>query len=260
MSQFRGRFFVKRLLVVLLLPWWLLILLLPFVLVFWVVVGAMFLVVGIVALVVAVVRGLVTHRVRKRLDSQTARYVESARSNQVEIPDGTRAGPNREKVLAEVTPTSAAASPPSGPPADLPIERKQQIATEAYEVLEPVEFVKVMHDLFSALGYYNATVVPGSMQGTRVLTMVDPSLEPMLVLCESYVAGSTAGADVVSEALGLQGQYPGHRLAVVSLNPFTDQAKALAADRSASLYDLNRVLELTDRAGWLRTSATPQSV
>ena len=114
---------MKRLLVIMLLPWWLLILLLPFILVFWIVVGSIYLVVGIVAILTAIGRGLVTHRVRNRLDPLTARRVEIARSNQGEIPDRARTGVNREKVVAELPPTSATPSPPSPLPPDLPIER-----------------------------------------------------------------------------------------------------------------------------------------
>ena len=132
--------------------------------------------------------------------------------------------------------------------------QKRQIASRNYTALSEPEFIDAVHDLFGALGYPNATVVPRHGDVPPVLTMLDPGLWPVMARCVAFRLGSVVDVDVIQETLELQGVYPGHRLVVVSLNPFTPAAEALAVERGASLYDLERVLDLTDRAGWLQTS------
>ena len=132
--------------------------------------------------------------------------------------------------------------------------QKRQIASRSYAALTEHEFIAAVHDLFGALGYPNATVVPRHDDTPPVLTMLDPGLEPVLARCVPFRSGSVVDVDVIQGTLDLQGDYPGYRLVVVSLNPFTPPAHALATKHGASLYDLDRVLDLTDRAGWLQTS------
>ena len=232
---------MRRLLVLLLVPWWLLLLALPLVLVFWVVVGAAYLCVGIVALVIAIARALVRHH---RVSIATQPPVDSlnAPGSGSGKPSGLPPPLSRDAPKSE---------PPSGQSVDpLPMQRRRQIALNLLVKLDADQFVAVVHDLFSALGYYNATVVPGQ----PLLTALDPSLDPMMVRCIPYESGSTVDAPVIQELISTRAAQGAHRLGVVSLNPLTERATELIGRTHISIYDTPRILDLIDRAGWLETS------
>ena len=238
---------MKRLLVFLLLPRWVWIFFFPMILVVWMIIGG-YLLVAVVALIVAIIRAVVGHR-------QAA--VAKAQVHASISPAGP-AGP-AEPFATVAAVAAVAARPPSPPPlrpppTDLPMAQKRQIASRRYTALGEFEFIAAVHDLFGALGYPNATVVPRHDDTPPVLTMLDPGLEPVLARCVPFRSGSVVDVDVIQGTLDLQGDYPGYRLVVVSLNPFTPPAHALATKHGASLYDIERVLDLTDRAGWLQTS------
>ena len=232
---------MKRLLVFLLLPWWVWIFFLPMILVVWMIIGMAYLLVAVVALIVAIIRAVVGHRQAAVAKAQVHASISPA-------------GP--VAVVAAVAAPPPPLPPPPLPPSptDLPMAQKRQIASRSYAALTEHEFIAAVHDLFGALGYPNATVVPRHGDAPPVMTMLDPGLEPVLARCVPFRSGSVVDVDVIQETLDLQGDYPGYRLVVVSLNPFTPPAHALATKHGASLYDLERVLDLTDRAGWLQTS------
>ena len=232
---------MRRLLVLLLVPWWLLILALPLILVFWVVVGAAYLCVGIVALVVTIARALVR---RHRVSIATQTPVANLNPPGM----GSRPPSSAPPPLSHAAQESAL---PSGRPVDpLPMQRRRQIALNMLVKLDADQFVAVVHDLFSALGYYNATVVPGQ----PLLTALDPSLDPMIVRCIPYATGVTVDAPELQELLSARTAQSTHRLAVVSLNPLTERAAEMAGRTHISIYDTPRILDLIDRAGWLETS------
>jgi len=234
---------MKRLLVFLLLPWWVWIFFLPMILVVWMIIGMAYLLVAVVALIVAIIRAVVGHRQAAVAKAQVHASISPA-------------GPVAVVAAVAAPPPPLPPSPPPlrPPPTDLPMAQKRQIASRSYAALTEYEFIAAVHDLFGALGYPNATVVPRHGDAAPVLTMLDPGLEPVLARCVPFQSGSVVDVDVIQETLDLQGDYTGYRLVVVSLNPFTPPAHALATKHGASLYDLERVLDLTDRAGWLQTS------
>jgi hypothetical protein len=227
--------------VLLLVPWCLLLLALPLVLVFWVVVGAAYVCIGIVALVLSIGRALVRrHQVSVTAQAPRATLNTSPTESRppsdtpAELPDGA----------LETTTSSGQ------PVGQLPLQQKRQIAFDALAKLDADDFVAVMHDLFSALGYYNATVGPSQ----PLLTALDPSLDPMMVRCIPYAADGTVDAPDLQEFLALRAAQGTPRLAVVSLNPLTERATELAGRSHISIYDAPRILDLIDRADWLDTS------
>ena len=239
---------MKRLLVFLLLPWWVWIFFLPMILVVWMIIGMAYLLVAVVALIVAIIRAVVGHRQAAVAKAQVHASISPA--GPVAVVAAVAAPPPP----LPPPPLPPSPSPLRPPPTDLPMAQKRQIASRSYAALTEHEFIAAVHDLFGALGYPNATVVPRHGDAPPVMTMLDPGLEPVLARCVPFRSGSVVDVDVIQETLDLKGDYPGYRLVVVSLNPFTPPAHALATKHGASLYDLERVLDLTDRAGWLQTS------
>ena len=232
---------MRRLLVLLLVPWWLLLLALPLVLVFWIVVGAAYLCVGIVALVVTIARELVRHH---RVSIATKPPVDS-----LNAPGSGSRPPSG--VPPPISHGAQESAHPSGQSVDpLPLERRRQIALNMLVKLDADQFVAVVHDLFSALGYYNATVVPGQ----PLLTALDPSLDPMMVRCFPYEAGATVDIPDLQELLAFRAAQGTPRLAVASLNPLTERATEMAGRTHISIYDTPRILDLIERAGWLETT------
>lgn len=232
---------MRRLLVLLLVPWWLLILALPLVLAFWVVVGAAYLFVGGMALVIAIARALVRHH-RISISTQPPIAALNASDPASRPPSGA------PPPLAHDAQES---DPPSGQFVEpLPMQRRRQIALDMLVKLGADQFVAVVHDLFSALGYYNATVVPGQ----PLLTALDPSLDPMIVRCIPYATGVAVDAPELQELITLRSDLGTRRLAVVSLIPLTERATEMAGRTHISMYDTPRILDLIERAGWLETS------
>ena len=232
---------MRRLLVLLLVPWWLLLLALPLVLVFWVVIGVAYLCIGVVALVVTIGRALVK---RHRLSVATQSPIAT-----LNAPDaGGRPPSGAPPPLSQGLQESAL---PSGQPIDpLPMQRRRRIAFDMLTTLDADQFVAVVHDLFSALGYSNATVIPGQ----PLLTALDPSLDPMMVRCIPYATGATVDAPPMQELLSTRAAQGTPRLAVVSLSPLNERATELAGRNHISIYDTPRILDLIDRVGWLDTS------
>ena len=242
---------MKRLFVVLLLPWWLLLLLLPFVLAVWALIAMFYLCAGILALTMVVTRALVI-----RHEAKNARRAVRAPAVTPTVTPALRASatlPTEPAVLAEAVPPTedvAIATPPAASAAVLPVEQKRQIAYDLLSEVDPDRFVLVVHDLFSALGFIAVSVVPGR----PILTMADPSMELIVVRCIPFTAGTEVGPTILLDALGLRTEFGTPRLAVVSMVPFTLEAEQLAARDQISLYGPTRILDLVDRAGWLKGS------
>jgi hypothetical protein len=233
---------VRRLLVLLLVPWWLLILALPLVLAFWVVVAAVYVCIGIVAVVLMIGRAFVRHY-RVSVAEQLPRAIVNPTRTGSRPPSGTPAG----------EPEGAPGAAPSSNQrvSQLSQEHRRRIAFDLLAKLDTDEFVAVVHDLFSALGYYNVTVVAGE----PLLTALDPSLDPLIVRCIPYAAGGTVDAPDLDDLIALRTDQCTHRLAVVSLSLLTERAIDLADRAHISIYDTPRILDLIERAGWLGASS-----
>jgi hypothetical protein len=229
---------MKRLLVAFLLPWWLLLLLLPFILAVWAVIGAFYLCAGIVALAVVVTRTLAEHhRARTIPKTVPTPAVAPAGDAAPQLPRQPAVAPS-----AELPPVTRAV---------LPDEQRRQIA---YDLLQTEvasdRFALVIHDLFSALGFSDVTVVPGR----PILTMSDLSMEPVVVRCIPFTAGAEVDAMTLTESVGLRTEFATTRLEVVSMTPFTPAAEQFAVRDRISLFGPNRILDLMAKAGWLQGS------
>lgn len=233
----------RGLLLLVLLPWWLLIIVLPFLLVIWVLVGLAYVGVMLVILLTSSIRALsARHRARTAAARRRSSAVETVTSTQ---PTGVASNPG-------IDVTTARRMPPVGTSAignsrGIPLIEQRQVAYDMLAALDSIHFTAVMHDLFSALGFFNVTVMPG----ITALTMLDPSLDSVVAQCVSFSPDSDLKADVVRQTLSLRAGDGARRLAIVTLLPFTDEAKELALREHVSLYESSRILDLIARAGWL---------
>jgi hypothetical protein len=134
-------------------------------------------------------------------------------------------------------------------------QMKRQIALNTFLALDGVEFAEVMHDLFSAKEFGRAEVVPGATHAPTAVSMVDSDGLKVIVQCESFMAGTTVGVKALRDAIAAMKSCGASQLAIVSLNPFTAQAKKLARTSLVVLYDREKLVDIAEEVGWLKTSA-----
>jgi len=233
----------RGLLLLVLLPWWLIIIVLPFLLVIWVLVGLAYVGVMLVILLISTIRALgARHRARSAAARHRSSAVETITSTQ---PTQVASNPGIDVTTARRMPLVGTSA--TGNSRGIPLIEQRQVAYDMLAALDSIRFTEVMHDLFSALRFFNVTVAPGGM----ALTMLDPSLDPVVAQCVPFSPDSDLKADVVRQTLSLRAGDGARRLAIVTLLSLTDEAKELALHEHVSLYETSRILDLFERAEWL---------
>ena len=233
----------RGLLLLVLLPWWLLMMVLPVLLVIWVLIGLAYVSVMLIILLISTIRALSTrHRARSTEAGRRGSAVETGASTQSTELAST---PHSDATTARRGPPVGTSA--SGNSGGMPLIEQRRVAYDMLAAMDSIQFTEVMHDLFSALGFFNVTVMPG----ITALTMLDPSLDPVVAQCVPFSPDSDLKADVVRQTLSLRAGDGARRLAIVTLLSLTDEAKELALHEHVSLYETSRILDLFERAEWL---------
>lgn len=126
--------------------------------------------------------------------------------------------------------------------------RKRQVAGSAFAELTPEKFTQAVGELFTARGYKDVRWIPGS----TVLTAIGDDDRRLVIQCIPFSPGVHEGVAVIRKALPLVAAHGAQQLVVVSYDPFTPQAKKLAAEASVRLLDRNQLVDEAELAGWLQ--------
>lgn len=171
----------------------------------------------------------------------------------------------------------ATAPPQAAPPltgAEAVRAKKRQVAFDAFAELTPIAFAEALRELFSARGFGNVTVVPGSTADSYALTMFEPGPSTTVLLCVPSGGVAVVGVETLRDSIPLIKTYGATKLAIASMKPFTAQAKTFARGQLARgqyikkvnrsthrivLFDTEALINMAEEAGWLMTTEGAQA-